>query len=48
LLFIVQFGQMIMTRKFKQWWSTISPISTKRAITSHLISLNTKKRRHMM
>jgi hypothetical protein len=32
-----------MERKFKQWSSTITPISTKRAITSHLNSLNTKK-----
>jgi hypothetical protein len=30
----------------KQWWSTIPPISTKRAITSHLHSLNTKKGNH--
>jgi len=29
--------------KFKQWWPTISPISTKRTITSHLKLLNTKK-----
>jgi len=28
--------------KFKQWWSTIPPISTKRTITSRLHSLNTK------
>jgi hypothetical protein len=27
-------------RKFKPWWSTITPISTKRTITSHLYSLN--------
>jgi len=26
----------IMKRKFKQWWLTIWPISTKRTITSHL------------
>ena len=26
----------IMKRKFKQWWSTIPPISTKQTITSHL------------
>jgi hypothetical protein len=32
-----------MKRKFKQWWSIISPISTKRTITFHLYSLNTKK-----
>jgi hypothetical protein len=25
-----------MKRKFKQWWSTILPISTKRTTTSHL------------
>ena len=23
-------------RKFKQWWSTILPVSTKQTITSHL------------
>jgi hypothetical protein len=28
----------IMKRKFKQWWSTIPPILTKRTITSHLKS----------
>ena len=33
----------IMKRKFKQWWSTIQPISTKRTTTSHRNSLNTKK-----
>jgi len=27
-----------MKRKFKQWWSTIQPISTKRAITSHFLT----------
>jgi len=32
-----------MKRKYKQWWSIIPPISTKRKITSHLHSLNTKK-----
>jgi hypothetical protein len=32
---------MIMKRKFKQWWSTILPILTKRTITSHLNSLST-------
>jgi len=25
-----------MKRKFKQWWSSIPPISTKQTITSHL------------
>jgi len=29
-----------MKRKFKQWWSTIPPILTKRTIISDLISLN--------
>ena len=32
-----------MKRKFKQRCSTISPRSTKRTITSHLISWNRKK-----
>jgi len=27
---------LIMKRKFKQWWSSIPPISTKWTITSHL------------
>jgi len=31
-----------MKRKFKQWWSSIPPLSTERKITSHLHSLNTK------
>jgi hypothetical protein len=31
-------------RKFKRWWSTIPLMSTKRTITSHLKSLNTKRR----
>ena len=34
-----------MKRKFRKWWSTILPISTKQTITSHLNSLNTKKKR---
>jgi hypothetical protein len=33
-----------MKRKFKQWWSTIPPISTKQAFTSDLNTLNMKKR----
>ena len=36
-------GIIVMKRKFKQWWSTIPQISTKRIITSHLKSLNIKK-----
>ena len=32
-----------MKRKLKQWWSTISPISTNQTSTSHLKSLNKKK-----
>ena len=32
-----------MKRNFKQWWTTIPPISTKRTITSHLKSVNIKK-----
>jgi hypothetical protein len=35
------FPYRIMKRKYKQWWSTIPSISTKRTITSHLNSLNT-------
>jgi hypothetical protein len=33
----------IKERKSKRWWSTIPPISTKRAIASHIRSLNMKK-----
>ena len=33
----------LMKRKFKQWWSTIPPISTKPTIISPLHLLNTKK-----
>ena len=36
-----------MKIKFEQRWSTIQPISTKQIITSHLKSLNRKKKRHM-
>jgi len=32
-----------MKRKFKQEWSTIPSISTKRTITSHINSLNIQK-----
>ena len=35
--------QYIMKRKFIQWWSSIPPISTKRAITSHLNSSSLAK-----
>jgi len=39
----------ISIRKFKQWWSTIPTISTKRTITSHLRlnSLNIKWPRYI-
>ena len=30
-------------KKFKQWWSVTPAISTKRTITCHINSLNTKK-----
>jgi len=30
-----------MKRKFKQWWSTIPPISTKWSPTSHFKPVNT-------
>ena len=33
---MITFQIVIMKRKFKQWWSTIPPISTKWTITSHL------------
>jgi len=35
--------QTKMKRMFKQWWSTISPISAKRTIASDIKSLNMKK-----
>jgi len=39
--------KLVMKRMFKQWWSTIPPISTKRTITSHLKPLNAKRPGHM-
>jgi hypothetical protein len=39
----------LMKIEFKQWWSTIPPISTKQTITSHLKSLNiNKKANHLV
>ena len=35
-------------RKFRQWWSTIQPIPTKRMTTYHLNSLNTKEEPRLM
>jgi hypothetical protein len=32
-----------MEKKVEQWWSSISPISAKRTITSHIDSLNTER-----
>ena len=37
----------VMKRTFKQWWSTILPILTKRISTSHLTELNNKRPRHI-
>jgi len=34
---------MDMKRKFKKWWSAISPISTKQTIVSHINSHKHKK-----
>ena len=37
-----QIDQLPLTwRKFKQWWSTIPPISTKQTITSYLKKVET-------
>ena len=33
---------LAMERNFKQWWSTIPPISTRRKLASHINSLSTK------
>jgi hypothetical protein len=33
-----------MKRKFKKYWLKLPPISTKRTTTSHLNSMNTKKK----
>ena len=33
-----------MKKKFKQWWSTIPPMSTNQTITSHLKPSSTKKK----
>ena len=35
-------SSFVMKRKYKQWWSTIQPISRKQTFTSHLYSQNTK------
>jgi len=35
--------EMLVKREFKQWWSTVPPISTRRTTTSQLKSQNTKK-----
>ena len=34
---------LVVKGKFKQWWSTIPPISIKQTTTSHFNSFNTKK-----
>ena len=39
----VTFNFWTMKRKYKQWWSTIPPISTNRTISSHLKSPNITK-----
>ena len=31
-----------INRNYKQWLSTIPPVSTKRTITAHILPLNTK------
>jgi hypothetical protein len=36
----------ILRRKFKQWWSSIPAISTKRTITSHLSCVHWTKRKN--
>jgi hypothetical protein len=46
MLSIRNSNMLIMKTKFKQWWSTNPPISTKWTITSHLNSLNIKKKYH--
>ena len=38
-----QYKKLIMNRKFQQWWLTIPTISAKRAITSHVKPLNSRK-----
>ena len=40
------YNYYIMKRKFKQQWSTIPPISTKRTITSHLLTEHKKRPQH--
>ena len=45
---VIILSMFSMKRNFKHLWSTITPISTKRTITSQLVSLNTKRTRHMM
>jgi hypothetical protein len=36
--YVIIYFKRFMKRKFKQWWSTFPPISTKRAITSQFSS----------
>ena len=45
---VIILSMFSMKRNFKHLWSIIPPISTKRTITSQLVSLNTKRTRHMM
>ena len=37
-IYITSLFTWLVERKFNQWWSTIPPTSTKRKVTSHLIS----------
>jgi hypothetical protein len=37
-------GILVIKWKLKRWWATISPISTRRTITSHLLNTNKKSR----
>ena len=40
---------IVMNRKLKQWWAAISPISTKRIITSHvnfIVAMTQLKKNH--
>jgi hypothetical protein len=39
---IWQQGRIVMKRKFKQWWSTILPISTTQTITLHIFLVLSK------
>jgi hypothetical protein len=45
---IFSFSDQVIIEKSKQWWSAISPISTKQTVIPHLKSLNIKMSRYVL